>query len=82
MGGERVVSVYQATSAADLDHARAFFRSFVAWHRDRHTEDLDLIDGYFDPAGLDRGLVGSAGRAVLSWARVGRGCGCQAGPAR
>ena len=32
------------------------------------------------PAGLDRGLVGSAGRAELSWARVGRSCGCQAGP--
>ena len=61
MGGERVVSVYQATSAADLDHARAFFRSFVAWHRDRHTEDLDLIDGYFDPAGFERELAGLPG---------------------
>ena len=23
-------------------------RSFVAWHRERHTEDLHLIDAYFD----------------------------------
>lgn len=61
MGGERVVSVHQATSAADLDHARVFFRAFVAWHRERHQADLELIEAYFDPAGFERELAGLPG---------------------
>ena len=61
MGGERVVSVYQATSAADLDRARVFFRAFVAWHRDRHQDDRELIEAYFDPAGFERELAGLPG---------------------
>jgi GNAT superfamily N-acetyltransferase len=61
VGGERVVSVRQAITAAELDHARALFRAFVAWHRDRHAEDLDLIDRYFDPTGFERELAGLPG---------------------
>jgi GNAT superfamily N-acetyltransferase len=61
VGGEGVVSVHQATSAAELDHARALFHAFVAWHRERHAEDLDLIDRYFDPAGFERELAGLPG---------------------
>jgi GNAT superfamily N-acetyltransferase len=45
-------------SAAELDQVRALFRGFVAWHRERHAEDLDLIDRYFDPTGFERELAG------------------------
>ena len=75
MGGEGVVSVHQATSAAELDHARALFHAFVAWHRERHAEDLDLIGRYFADAGFERELAGlpgayapPSGRLLLAWA--------------
>jgi putative acetyltransferase len=37
-----------ADSERDLDAVRRLFHSFLAWHRERHTEDLALIDAYFD----------------------------------
>jgi GNAT superfamily N-acetyltransferase len=42
-----------AETAPDLEEVRRLFRSFVAWHRERHTDDLDLIDAYFDEAAWD-----------------------------
>jgi GNAT superfamily N-acetyltransferase len=35
-------------TTAELDDVRALMRALVAWHRDRHVEDLALIDEYFD----------------------------------
>lgn len=32
-------------------------RAFVAWHRERHTEDLHLIDAYFDANAFDSELA-------------------------
>jgi len=52
-----MVIVRAATSPAELDQARIFFRAFVAWHRERHAEDLGLIDGYFDSGGFERELA-------------------------
>jgi putative acetyltransferase len=44
------IQVVTASDADDLDAVRDLMRSFVAWHRELHVEDRDLIDGYFDPA--------------------------------
>jgi ribosomal protein S18 acetylase RimI-like enzyme len=33
---------------SDLEEVRRLFRSFLAWHRQRHTADLELVDAYFD----------------------------------
>lgn len=50
------------TSAADLDHVRDLMRAFIAWHRGRHQEDLDLIDSYFDAAAFEEELATLPGK--------------------
>ena len=32
-------------------------RAFMAWHRERHTQDLHLIDAYFDAAAFEEELA-------------------------
>jgi len=51
------LDVRVAESERDLDDVRRLFRAFVAWHRERHTEDLDLIDAYFDDVEWERELA-------------------------
>ena len=36
-------------------------RAFVAWHRERHVEDIALIDRYFDEAEFEAELAGLPG---------------------
>lgn len=36
-------------------------RAFVAWHRGRHTQDLHLIDAYFDAQAFEAELAGLPG---------------------
>jgi putative acetyltransferase len=55
------VRVVQATTVLELDAVRHLMRSFVEWHRQRHIEDLDLIDRYFDAAKFDAELAGLPG---------------------
>ena len=48
-------------SNPQLDDVRALLRAFIAWHRDRNREDLDLIDRYFDPAAYQAELASLPG---------------------
>ena len=50
------VSITRAASARDFDDARALMRAFLAWHRERHTEDAELIDAYFDEQAFENEL--------------------------
>ena len=50
-------TVFDATTPAQLDQVRQLIRSFVAWHRERHVEDLALIDEYFDAAAFEAELA-------------------------
>jgi GNAT superfamily N-acetyltransferase len=76
------MQVDQAASATDLDDVRRLFRAFVAWHRQRHTEDAHLIDAYFDAEAWERELAGlpgdyapPEGHLLLAWeAGVALGC--------
>jgi len=58
---DRAVSVHAAASPSELDQVRRLFRAFVAWHRDRHADNLDLIDRYFDAAEFEREFAGLPG---------------------
>jgi putative acetyltransferase len=51
-----------ASSSDDLDAVRLLVRSFVAWHRERHEQDLQLIDGYFDPVAFENELSSLPGK--------------------
>ena len=44
-------------SAEQLDQVRALMRAFVAWHRERHVEDIHLIDAYFDADAFEEELA-------------------------
>jgi hypothetical protein len=55
-------SVLVPTSTEQLDHVRALMRAFVAWHRERHSEDLHLIDSYFDGAAFELELAELPGK--------------------
>ena len=52
-----MIAVTDATAPPQLDAVRELMRAFMAWHRERHTEDLHLIDAYFDAAALEEELA-------------------------
>ena len=43
-----MATVSHATTPQHLNDVRSLMRAFLAWHRERHVEDLALIDSYFD----------------------------------
>jgi putative acetyltransferase len=57
-----VIRVKHPTSTAELDEVRALMRAFVAWHRERHVEDLALIDEYFDRNEFENELASLPGK--------------------
>jgi putative acetyltransferase len=57
-----MVQVLVPTTTEQLDHVRALMRAFVAWHRQRHQQDLALIDSYFDAAAFEAELAGLPGK--------------------
>lgn len=56
------IDVRQAMTNAELDHVRALMRAFVQWHRERHLEDRELIERYFDAAEFQAELAGLPGK--------------------
>ena len=54
--GQKVV-VEEAVTPAQLEQVRSLIHAFVAWHRERHVEDLDLIDAYFDTVAFEAELA-------------------------
>ena len=59
--GQPGVHVAEATTPVQVDQVRELVRAFVAWHRDRHTEDLALVDRYFSEGDLEAELGGLPG---------------------
>jgi len=57
-----MATVSQATTTQQLDDVRSLMRAFLAWHRERHVEDLALIDSYFDEAEWEHELSNLPGK--------------------
>ena len=57
-----MTDVVQAVTPAQIDATRDLMRAFVRWHRNRHQEDLHLIDAYFDDAAFEEELAGLPGK--------------------
>lgn len=76
--------IIQAATEEELDATRQLIRAFVAWHRQRHGEDLELIDRYFHPVDFDAEVNGLPGKYAPPRGRLllaihqGRPAGCVA----
>jgi GNAT superfamily N-acetyltransferase len=55
------MDVRPAETEGEIEEVRRLFRSFLSWHRQRHTEDLALIEAYFDDAAYDTEIEGLPG---------------------
>lgn len=79
-----MITVRRPETAAELDDVRALMRAFVAWHRERHVEDMALIDEYFDQNEFEEELASLPGKYTppngqLLLARYGdKAAGCVA----
>ena len=79
-----MVHVEDAVTQDQLDAVRALMRAFVAWHRERNAQDLDLIDSYFDGAAFETELASLPGKYAPPRGRLllatvdGRAAGCVA----
>lgn len=52
-----MIEISPATTSEQLDQVRNLIRAFVKWHRERHQEDLELIDSYFDARAFEEELA-------------------------
>jgi putative acetyltransferase len=50
-------TVQVPSTPQQLDQVRAIMRAFISWHRERHHDDLHLIDRYFDAAAFEDELA-------------------------
>jgi GNAT superfamily N-acetyltransferase len=57
-----MATVSQATTSTHLNDVRSLMRAFLAWHRERHVDDLALIDSYFDEEEWERELANLPGK--------------------
>jgi len=70
------------TTVQQLDQVRSLMRSFIAWHKARHREDIHLIDGYFDAEAFEQELASLPGKYVpphgqlllATWEATPAGC--------
>ena len=79
-----MLTVVEPTNDQELDDVRALMRAFVAWHRERHVDDIALIDRYFDDAEFEAELAGLPGKYAPPEGRLliayqdGQPAGCEA----
>jgi len=57
-----MASILDAASVTELDDVRSLLRAFAAWHRERHAEDIALIDRYFDEREFEEELAKLPGK--------------------
>jgi GNAT superfamily N-acetyltransferase len=57
-----MIQVLLATDDDQLNEVRRMIREFVHWHRQRHLEDVALIDEYFDQKAFEEELATLPGK--------------------
>jgi putative acetyltransferase len=58
------VVIQVPATMAQLDQVRSLMRAFIAWHKERHREDIHLIDAYFDAEAFEQELASLPGKYV------------------
>jgi GNAT superfamily N-acetyltransferase len=79
-----MIHIVEPSQPAELDDVRVLMRAFVAWHRARHVEDIELIERYFDQRAFDEELAELPGKYARPRGRLllayldGKPAGCVA----
>lgn len=50
------IEVIHATTQAQLDEVKKLIREFLKWHLQRHSDDIELINEYFNEKDFEREL--------------------------
>ncbi len=56
-----MIAIRRPKTPQEIDDVRGLMRAFVAWHRERHAQDLRLIDEYFDARSFEDELASLPG---------------------
>ena len=59
-----VVAIQIPSTAQQFDQVRSLMRAFITWHKDRHRQDMHLIDAYFDAEAFEEELATLPGKYV------------------
>ena len=57
-----MTEILNANTPEEIEQVRALMRAFVDWHRQRHIEDHQLIDEYFDAKDFEEELASLPGK--------------------
>ena len=57
-----MLTISEATTPEQLDAVRTLMRDYLTWHRQRHHENLRLIDQYFDEEAFETELATLPGK--------------------
>jgi GNAT superfamily N-acetyltransferase len=57
-----MIEIFNAIDMTQLEQVRSLICEFVDWHRQRHLEDLELIDEYFDKKDFEEELASLPGK--------------------
>ena len=57
-----MIEIIDAATPEQLDQVRRLMRAFVGWHRQRHQQDLELINEYFNAKKFENELTSLPGK--------------------
>ncbi len=64
------IEILHASSDQHFGHVRNLIREFVKWHLQRHSEDSELINEYFDPEDFETELSSLPGKYSMPGGRL------------
>ena len=64
------IQVLHSANEEHFDEVRKLVREFVRWHRDRHHQDIALIDEYFDAKAFEEELATLPGKYAAPKGRL------------
>lgn len=70
MPGNDHIQIVHATTQEQLEDVRALINAFLKWHLQRHTEDIELINEYFDQKDFEKELATLPGNYAAPGGRL------------